>query len=647
MLHLIPKLFCTLLLLWGMPLFSQTYITNGSATQDNCNCYTLTTSTMNQSGSVWNKTKLDVTEPFDLKFNVFLGCGDSPGADGIAFILQTSANSVGRNGSGLGFAGVTPSIGIALDTYQNTMTGDVNNDLNDPVFDHISIQANGQVRHGADLANPVPASATNNNIEDCNWHVLRISWAPATKTLNAYFDGVFRVGATVDLVNDIFRNYPDVYWGFSASTGGEYNVQRFCTALNPGFTTNLTNDGACIGQHVSFNDQSLSFAPITAYYWNFGDGTTSTEANPAAHTYREPGEYPVRLAITGLDGCNSDTLEKVITIGSIPDAAFTVNDACFKTAPQIQFGTTNIGTSYQWLVDGLAVSTDAHPPLTEVAAGSHALQRRVLSDYGCGTDEATQPLTIKPAPVIQTAAGLGVCTHLPTTYTASLLNNDLPIQQWRWTFGDGQQAFTQNPVHVYSRTGSYTAQVWALAVNGCASDTVALPVTVYEAFADAGRDTIVLNSTPFTLQGSGNGSVTWEPSAGLNRTDILNPIGTLTDDQQYWLTVTSPEGCKARDSVKIEVFKGSAVYVPSAFTPNGDGRNDQLLPLYKGIRKLYYFTIYNRWGQPVFSTADRGRGWDGLQGGKAVATGSFVWMVRAEDVVGHVYQLKGTFVLIR
>src|SRR6476469_5397806 len=100
MLHLVRKLFGILLVLSWHPVFSQTYITNGSATQDNCNCYTLTTNTMNQSGSVWNKTKLDISQPFDLKFNVFLGCGDSPGADGIAFILQTSPNSVGRNGSG-------------------------------------------------------------------------------------------------------------------------------------------------------------------------------------------------------------------------------------------------------------------------------------------------------------------------------------------------------------------------------------------------------------------------------------------------------------------------------------------------------------------------------------------------------------------
>jgi len=331
----------------------------------------------------------------------------------------------------------------------------------------------------------------------------------------------------------------------------------------------------------------------------------------------------------------------------VPDAQFAIADACFKKAPEITFANTNIGTSYQWLVDGAAVSADLQPQLTDVAAGTHALQRRVVSDYGCGTDAATQPVTIKPAPVLAVAPKEELCLRVPAAFTATPQGSDPAVQQWSWRFGDGQRANVQNPVHAYRSAGNYTAEVWAIGVNGCASDTIAIPVAVNDAEANAGRDTIVLNSVPFTLNGSGNGTVQWWPAAGLNRNDILNPIGSIAGDQEYVLTITTPEGCVATDSVKIEVFKGSGVYVPTAFTPNHDGRNDLLKPGYKAIRKLLYFTIYNRWGQPVFSTTDLGGGWDGTQGGKPLGTGSFVWMLRAEDVVGQVYQLKGTFLLIR
>ena len=94
------------------------------------------------------------------------GCIDSTGADGIAFVLQPISTNVGDIGEGLGFEGVSPSVGISLDTWQNLRR-------NDPSYDHISIQLNGVVTHGSDLAGPVPASATSDNIEDCQWHVLR------------------------------------------------------------------------------------------------------------------------------------------------------------------------------------------------------------------------------------------------------------------------------------------------------------------------------------------------------------------------------------------------------------------------------------------------------------------------------------------
>jgi gliding motility-associated-like protein len=240
-----------------------------------------------------------------------------------------------------------------------------------------------------------------------------------------------------------------------------------------------------------------------------------------------------------------------------------------------------------------------------------------------------------------------VCVGVSKQFISLQQDNNTIIQQWSWNFGDAQQANIQNTTHTYKQAGNYNATLSAVATNGCASDTIAIPLTVHEASADAGRDTIVLNSVPFQLAGRGNGDARWSPATGLSRDDVLTPIGSLTDDQQYVLTITTPEGCIARDSVKIEVFKGSAVYVPTAFTPNGNGLNEILRPGYKGIKKLHYFTIYNRWGQQVFTTSDISRGWDGLQRGKPLGTGTFVWMLRAEDVVGKIYTLKGTFVLIR
>jgi len=79
MLHPVRKLVFVFLCFSCQVLFSQEYKTNGSAVQNSCNCYTLTDALMNESGAVWNATKMDLRQPFDFSFNVFLGCGDSPG----------------------------------------------------------------------------------------------------------------------------------------------------------------------------------------------------------------------------------------------------------------------------------------------------------------------------------------------------------------------------------------------------------------------------------------------------------------------------------------------------------------------------------------------------------------------------------------
>jgi len=98
----------------------------------------------------------------------------------------------------------------------------------------------------------------------------------------------------------------------------------------------------------------------------------------------------------------------------------------------------------------------------------------------------------------------------------------------------------------------------------------------------------------------------------------------------------------------VKVFKTPAdIFVPTGFTPNGDGRNDVIRPVLVGIKSLTYFRVYNRWGQLVFNTSQAGKGWDGTVGGTLQATDNFVYMVQAIDYTGKTIFKKGDFVLIR
>ena len=175
------------------------YTVNGNAQQVSCNQYRLTQEITFLTGSVWNNNKINLTQSFDFKFDVFLGNSNSPGADGIAFVLQPISTSVGTTGSGLGYEGISPAVGITIDTYQNTSPD------NDPAYDHIAIQLNGDLNHitANNIAGPVQAISGNDNIEDGQWHALRIVWDATTKTITAYVDGVLRVSAVKDIVTDV------------------------------------------------------------------------------------------------------------------------------------------------------------------------------------------------------------------------------------------------------------------------------------------------------------------------------------------------------------------------------------------------------------------------------------------------------------
>jgi gliding motility-associated-like protein len=643
------QFFLTLLVLSTCTTLHSQYILNGSASQNRCNCYTLTTEKFFDSGSVWNSNKINLDNSFDFHFNVYLGCLDYPGADGIVFILQPISTKLGSAGEGMGFEGISPSVGIALDTWQNT-------NRSDPSYDHISIQLNGVITHGNDLAGPIQASASDPNIEDCKWHVLRITWDAVTHMLTTYFDGQFRLQAQYDLVKDVFNNDPMVYWGFSAATGGAYNVQQFCTSLNPDFTTNLPDSSTCIGNPVIFTDQSESFTAIRSFYWDFDDGASSTAQNPPPHMYASPGAYIAKHVITGADGCVSDTVKEKINIGAKPVTDFDLFDTCTNKI----LGVTDRSTSgfggisqWSWTLDGTTNSSDQQPQFFNLSLGSHQIRLAVSTIYGCAGDSVTKSFSVHSTPVVTLESPIDACWKAPVAFTGTQIDNSSVITKWNWKFGDGATSPQQNPIHTYSTSGDKTVHVTATSNLGCTSNDTTRQIHIESIYADAGKDTSVQADKPFTLNGSwsgdfaGNPSLTWSPATGLSSSSVAAPIAVFQNDETLYLSAVTDIGCSAVDNVKIKVFKFPGVLVPTAFTPNHDGLNEVLRPRYNGIKQLEYFAIYNRGGQLVFKTTDMDQGWDGNFNGQEQSTQVFVWIVSAIGFDGRKYEVRGTATLIR
>lgn len=625
---------------------SNPYHINGNASQENCNCYTVTTNTVNQSGSVWNVTKIDLTKPFDFHFNVYMGCKDVDGADGIAFVLQPISTSIGIAGEGLGIQGVSPSVAVAIDTYQNQ-------NLGDPDYDHLSIHLNGDLAHNSinNIGPPVTALANNGNIEDCGWHVLKISWNPTSVTLTVYMDGEERLKVNTDLVNTVFNGDPLVYWGFTGSTGSLSNHQRFCTSLNASFSLG-ENAVTCFPELIHLQDSSTSFGSIVKWFWDFGDGTTDTVRSPPPHQYPKPGNYDVTLNILGNNGCLSDTFRQRVVAGSKPIADFDFKDPpyCddklipFNDLSSVEFGTI---TNWLWSVNGNSISVSERDFAQQLPVGDYTVGLTVTTKEGCISDPIIKDITISEHPQILLNEIMSVCKNEPAYFEAVNTKSAVPIQQWYWSFGDGTSGGSASTQHMYNEGGNYQVQVYAEADNGCLSDTLEQTLAIFSTNAWAGNDTIVAIGQPLQLNASGGDYYDWQPSTGLTKTDIANPVATLQQNAFYAVTVTSDVGCPTTDTIFIKAYKGPELYVPTAFTPNGDRLNDAFRFTAVGMTDINYFRIYNRYGQMVYNSTDPRQGWDGTWNGKPQASDTYVWMIAGKDYLGNSVSRKGMVTLIR
>ena len=137
----------------------------------------------------------------------------------------------------------------------------------------------------------------------------------------------------------------------------------------------------------------------------------------------------------------------------------------------------------------------------------------------------------------------------------------------------------------------------------------------------------------------------------MSAANIANPVAVFNEASnglQYKVQAYNIAGCYDSAFINIKVYATQpTVFIPTAFTPNNDGRNDILRPIAVGMKNIQYFQVYNRWGQLLFSTQENGRGWDGRINGQLQSNNTYVWVVKAIDFSGALYFRKGTVTLIR
>jgi hypothetical protein len=219
------KLYATLIITLGFSsVFSQIYPLLGTAfpLDTGCNCYQLTDIISNEAGAVFDTPTINLYDSLDLTFANFFGCGNGAGGEGEVFELTATPLSLGNTGLAMGYGSRTDTLSLAIefDTHQDTSVGD-------PGYHHTAIDSGGFVTHN--VAAPVPALPNSGNIDDCNWHSVRIVWSPSAQTLYDYFDGNLRISQHLpNLVNRYFKGNPMVSYKWTGSTGIDSSVQLVC-----------------------------------------------------------------------------------------------------------------------------------------------------------------------------------------------------------------------------------------------------------------------------------------------------------------------------------------------------------------------------------------------------------------------------------
>ncbi|OYW20013.1 MAG: hypothetical protein B7Z54_02305, partial [Sphingobacteriales bacterium 12-47-4] len=186
-------------------------------------------------------------------------------------------------------------------------------------------------------------------------------------------------------------------------------------------------------------------------------------------------------------------------------------------------------------------------------------------------------------------------------------------------------------------------------LDACGYDSVYLsyrPVLLTSPFELLKKRDTIFAGESITLPSAGNGTISWDPNPSLSCTTCPNPIATPTVTTVYRANNSLALDCSVSDQFTVVVLNEAVVHIPTAFTPNGDGKNDFFGPIGK-VPEGYSMQVYNRNGELVFKSQTLYDRWDGVFRGKPQPVGVFIYYVKYLDLQNKMHQEKGTLVLIR
>ena len=431
---------------------------------------------------------------------------------------------------------------------------------------------------------------------------------------------------------------------FTVSSAGDYTLQvtsaNGCSAIStPTTVTLLTatipNIASTNGQLSFCQGQSLTLqatAGLANYQW-YVNNNIIAGATADTLVVTETGSYTV--STTNANGCNTSSAQTIINLLPLPTAQITpAGPVLICNAVPVLLQVASGAASYQWYNAGISIAGATLNTFLAAQTGDYSVV--ITNASGCSAASNTV--------IVSFNASISVSIYnanpFPCDGDIVYLSTTQNFNQIDWTTSESgiQIAVTSS--------GNYGVTV--VSSGGCtASNNVNitfLPKPMVEAGEDVTSDCV----NGVMLNGIGDGTPLWEPALGLSNNNTFDvnafPINTTT----YYLTVDNGT-CKATDSLVVTA-ECSSIYMPSAFTPNGDGLNDVFTAFGMDLKE-YQLIIYNRWGEKIFQTKDINLGWDGTYKGTASPLGLYIWELEASDKNGkpllNDIQSRGTVSLVR
>lgn len=310
----------------------------------------------------------------------------------------------------------------------------------------------------------------------------------------------------------------------------------------------------------TFTNQSTGTGNLT-YFWQFGDGGTSTAASPK-HSYTNPGTYKVILTSTAASGC-IDTASVTIDF-SFPKSAFFIPATICANQPQlITNNTAPIPTSVFWTFGDGTTSTDFSPTKTYTKAGTY--QVKLVNEFSATCkDSLTKVIEVIDGPAASfTVTDTESCSVPFTVHFKNTTKGN--AVSYQWNFGDGTTSSDIDPVHVYTKYGTYTVTLTATNSNGCQTvykviDCIKvrkLSISGFEGLPVTGCTPYTIKPKPITNISLTNATYLWDFGDGTTSTSA-NPTHTYNMDGDYTvtLTLTSGEGCNTTFNLPHAVIVG-------------------------------------------------------------------------------------------